>query len=224
MGVRSGVGEVGFCMSIFNLTVFRENKIIIKLLMLWQIFHMQVHAWILVDLNWHWFLSLEYSRWVDTLVQSLKIYKPLASYSCSRDKRSEKWFQDSNIEERFQSLPKLSELRNILSDVPWCQYQLSFPLFHPEFSSLIFLEFAILTGFFLSHYCCPLQSPWRTNSWFIKHCVWRKASISVHKIVRTVGCVLLFFTNNQDSECLFYSFTFFKCSMFFWSSLWGIVN
>ena len=108
--------------------------------------------------------------------------------------------------------------------MPWCQYQLSFPLFHPEFSSLTFLEFSVLTGFFLLYYCCPLQGPWRTNSWFIKHCVWRKASISVHKIVRTVGCVLLFFTNYQDSECLFYSFTFFKCSMFFWSSLWGIVN
>ena len=92
------------------------------------------------------------------------------------------------------------------------------------FSSLTFLEFAILTGFFLSYYCCPLQGSWRTNSWFIKHRVWRKASISVHKIVTTVGCVLLFFTNNQDSECLFYSFTFFKCSMFFWSSLWGMVN
>ena len=96
----------------------------------------------------------------------------------------------------------------LLSHVPWCQYQLSYPLFHPEFSSLTFLEFAVLTGFFLSYYCCPLQGPWRTNSWFIKHCVWRKASISVHKIVITVGCVLLFFTNNQDSECLFYSFTF----------------
>ena len=87
---RSGVGAVGFCILTFNLTVFGENRIVIKFLMLWQIFHMQVHAWILVDLIWHWFLSLEYSGGVDSLVLSLKIYKPLASYSCFRDKRSKK--------------------------------------------------------------------------------------------------------------------------------------